>query len=50
MFINIVDNIDNKKMTINIFSFIKILITESITNTITSVKHKLICPTDDNRS
>ena len=38
------------KIIINTFSPIKELIIASKAKTITSVKHKLICPTADNRS
>ena len=38
------------KIIINTFSPIKELIIASEAKTITSVKHKLICPTADNRS
>ena len=48
--INIEESIDSMKIIINTFSPIKELIIASKAKTITSVKHKLICPTADNRS
>ena len=50
MFIKIDEMIESIKIIINTFSPIKELIIASKAKTITSVKHKLICPTADNRS
>ena len=50
IFIKIEESIDNMKIIINTFSPIKELMIGSKGKTITSVKHKLICPTADKRS
>ena len=50
IFIKIDEMIESMKIIINTFSPIKELIIASKAKTITSVKHKLICPTADKRS
>ena len=50
IFIKIEEIMESMKIIINTFSPIKELIIASKEKTITSVKHKLICPTADNRS
>ena len=50
IFIKIEEIIESIKIIINTFSPTKELIIASKAKTITSVKHKLICPTADNRS
>lgn len=42
--------IDNRKMKINTFSPMNLLISANMANTTTSVKHKLICPTANSSS